>query len=234
MACLERALTGARFGINIGWSSNLKTRPMPRPSNTAERRLQIARSLLEVMARTGYAGAAIADVAKRAKLAPGLVHYHFKNKLEILLVAIDELEGDYVRRLDALVAAAGDKPERELRAFIDAHLRLGKHADPVALACWIDVSGEALREPRVKKAFARVLSRSRNTLADVLRRGKETGRFRCADPEVAAAAIVAAIQGYFVLGATARELVPRGSAARATAAMCKGLVGFDPYSGDNS
>jgi TetR/AcrR family transcriptional regulator, transcriptional repressor of bet genes len=199
---------------------------MARPSNTAERRVQIARALLGVMARTGYAGAAVSDVAKRAKVAPGLVHYHFKNKLEILLVAIDELEKDYAGRLDALLARAGGEPERELRAFIDAHLRVGKDADPVALACWIDVSAEALREPRVKKAFARVLSRSKDRLADVLRRGAASGRFRCAQPEEAAAAILAAIQGYFVLGATARELVPRGSAARATAAMCEGLVGL--------
>ena len=198
---------------------------MARPSNTAERRVQIARSLLKVMAKSGYAGAAVSDVARQAKLAPGLVHYHFKNKLEILLVAIDQLEGDYARRLDACLAQAGEEPELQLRAFIDAHLRLGKDADPVALACWIDVSGEALREPRVKKAFARVLSRSKERLTDILQRGAVSGCFRCAEPEVAAAAIIATIQGYFVLGATARELVPRGSAARATRAMCHGLVG---------
>jgi len=207
---------------------------MARPSNTAERRVQIARALLEVMARTGYAGAAVSDVAKRAKVAPGLVHYHFKNKLEILLVAIDELENDYLGGLDVRLIRAKGEPNRELRAFIDAHLRIGKDADPVALACWIDVSGEALREPRVKKAFARVLSRSKERLGDILRRGVASGHFGCADPEAAAAAILATIQGYFVLGATARELVPRGSAALATAAMCEGLVGLNPRRGGNS
>ena len=201
---------------------------MARPSNTAERRLQIARALLKVMARTGYAGAAVSDVAKLAQLTPGLVHYHFKNKLEILLVAIDELEGEYQRQLDARLAAAGGDPERELRAFVDAHLRLGRDADRGKLACWIDVSGEALREPRVKKAFARVLSRSTARLRDILARGIASGRFRSGEPEAAAAAIVAAIQGYFVLGGTARELVPRGSAARATHAMCDGLLGLGP------
>jgi TetR/AcrR family transcriptional repressor of bet genes len=207
---------------------------MARPTNTAERRVQIARALLRVMARTGYAGAAVTDVAKLAKVAPGLIHYHFKNKLEILLVAIDELETDYVRRLDAQLAAAGGDPARELQAFVDAHLHLGKDADPEALACWIDVSGESLREPRVKKSFARVLSRSTTRLSDILRRGVASGQFRCMEPAVAAAAIVAVIQGYFVLGATARELVPRGSAARATFAMCEGLVGFGPHNGEDS
>jgi len=200
---------------------------MPRPSNTAERRVQIARALLSVMAKTGYAGASVADVAKVAKIAPGLVHYHFKNKLEILLVAIDELALDYEGRLDRRLAARRGRPEQELQAFIDAHLRLGSDADPGALACWSDIGGEALREPRVKKAFARVLARSVARLAEIVRRGTVLGAFSCDDPEAASAAIVATIQGYYVIGATAREVVPRGSAADTLRAMCAGILGIE-------
>jgi TetR/AcrR family transcriptional regulator, transcriptional repressor of bet genes len=199
---------------------------MPRPSNTAERRIQIARALLEVMAKTGYAGASVADVAKVAKIAPGLVHYHFKNKLEILLVAIDELAQSYRARLERRLAVASGRPADELRAFVEAHLRLGSDADPGALACWIDISGEALREPRVKKAFAKVMDWSARELAAILVRGVSGGVFSCDDPDAAAAAIVATIQGYYVIGATARDVVPRGSAADSLLAMCEGLIGY--------
>ena len=41
---------------------------MPRPSNTAERRAQITGALVKVMARRGYDGATIADIAKAARL----------------------------------------------------------------------------------------------------------------------------------------------------------------------
>ncbi len=198
---------------------------MARPSNTAERRTQIARALLKVMAKAGYEGASVADVAKVAKLAPGLVHYHFKNKLEILLAATEELAHDYGERLDRHLKAAGAYPEKELRVFVDAHLRMGAEADPEALACWIDISGEALREPRVRKAFARIMANSAQRLCDILKRGTALELFSCKEPDVAAAAIVATIQGYFVLGATAREVIPPGSAARATMAMCQGLIG---------
>jgi TetR/AcrR family transcriptional regulator, transcriptional repressor of bet genes len=197
---------------------------MPRPSNTAERRTQIARALLKVMAKSGYEGASVADVAKVAKIAPGLVHYHFKNKLEILLAAIDELAADYEERLDRHLKTADGDPEKELRKFVDAHLHTGSEADPEALACWIDISGESLREPRVKKAFARVMANSAARVGDILERGTALEIFACKEPEVAAAAILATIQGYFVLGANAREVIPSGSAARATMAMCEGLV----------
>jgi TetR/AcrR family transcriptional repressor of bet genes len=198
---------------------------MARPSNTAERRIQIARALLRVMAKTGYAGASVADVAKVAKIAPGLIHYHFKNKLEILLVAIDELAHDYEARLDRRLAEVSGRPGNELRAFVDAHLRLGGDADPEALACWIDISGEALREPRVKKAFAKVMIGAASRLTEILKRGVAIGTFSCDEPEAASAAILATIQGYYAIGATARDVIPRGSAAGALHAMCEGLVG---------
>ena len=36
------------------------------------------------MAKRGYDGASVADIAKAARLTPGLVHYHFKNKQELI------------------------------------------------------------------------------------------------------------------------------------------------------
>jgi TetR/AcrR family transcriptional regulator, transcriptional repressor of bet genes len=197
---------------------------MGRPTNTTERRTQIARALLKVMAKTGYEGAAVVDVAKAAKIAPGLVHYHFKNKLEILLAAIDALAEDYRARLERHLDGAQRDPEAELKGFVDAHLRAGKDADPEALACWIDISGEALREPRVRKALSRMTRESATRLRDILRRGTVLELFSCAEPDVAAAAIIATIQGYFVLAATARDVIPSGSAARSTMAMAYGLM----------
>jgi TetR/AcrR family transcriptional repressor of bet genes len=198
---------------------------MGRPSNTNERQSQIARALLPVMAKKGYDGATVADVAKVADIAPGLLHYHFKNKLEILLAAIVELEADYETRLDEALSGASSKPAAELDAFIDAHLHVGAGADPVALACWINVTGEALREPRVRRAVERVLASALFRLRSILERGTKEGAFACREPDVAAAAILATIQGYFVLAATARPLIPEGSASRATRAMALALAG---------
>ena len=69
------------------------------------------------------------------------------------------------------------------------------------------------------------MASSAGRLCDILKRGTALELFSCREPEVAAAAIVATIQGYFVLGATAREVIPSSSAARATMAMCRGLIG---------
>lgn len=198
---------------------------MPRPSNTDERRSQIADALVDVMASAGYDGASIADIAAAASLAPGLVHYHFANKREILLLALQRM----VERHDALVekrlaAAAGD-PHAEIDAFIDAHVGVGADADPKALACWVMASNEALRAEPVREALDEALTRWSKTLIKIIKRGQRAGSFSAsADPASSAAALLAAIHGYLVLAATARELIPRGSAAPSVKAMARGLL----------
>ena len=68
---------------------------MARQSNTDERRAQIATALVDVMARRGYDGASVADIARAAGLTAGLVHYHFETKHAILIEALDRLEAGW-------------------------------------------------------------------------------------------------------------------------------------------
>ena len=197
---------------------------MPRPSNTDERRRQIALGLRRTMARKGYDGASVADVARAARLTPGLVHYHFKDKLEILLAVLDGLVEEHEARLDRAVADAGADAAAALAAFLDVHLAVGPRADPEALACWNILGTEALRQPRVGRAFARSLRGLRDRLLAIIAAGLAEGSFRTSEPEAAAAALLATIEGYFVVAATARDLIPRASAARAARAMATGLL----------
>ncbi|MBI5544193.1 MAG: TetR/AcrR family transcriptional regulator [Deltaproteobacteria bacterium] len=197
---------------------------MARPSNTDQRRTQIAAALIKVMAKRGYDGASIGDIAKAARLTSGLVHYHFESKQEILLASLESIANSHDARLEERMAKAHGRPLEEVGAFIDFHLGLGADADPEALACWILLSGEALRSPKVRTRFESAMTSTIHRLAESIRRGVELGDFRCEDADAAAAALVATIQGYFVLAASARSAIPKGSAARSTKQMAEGLL----------
>src|SRR5262245_60384306 len=121
---------------------------VPRASNTDERRAQIIRALIKVMAKRGYDGGSIGDIAKAAGLTPRLTHYHFKSKQEILLGALRQLVAVHSARLEARLASANGEPADEVAAFIDFHLGLGADAHPEAVASWILLNGEALRQPK--------------------------------------------------------------------------------------
>jgi TetR/AcrR family transcriptional repressor of bet genes len=194
-----------------------------RASNTEQRRAQIAEALLSVMARRGYEGASIAAIAKQARLAPGLVHYHFESKLEILIAAIGILTERHLTYLDGALARA-TTPPAQLTAFIDAHLGLGAYADPAALACWVLIGGEALRERRVQLEYERTVTALAARLAAIIERGIADRSFARVDPLASAAALVAVVQGYFLVAATARAVVPSGTAAMAALRMAEGLL----------
>jgi TetR/AcrR family transcriptional repressor of bet genes len=196
---------------------------MGRPPNSETRRREITDALRVVMARKGYEGASVADVAAQARLAPGLVHYHFKNKLEVLLALLDRLAAHHREALDRALAAAGPSPAARLAAFIDFHLGT-RHADPETLACWVTLSGEALRDARVRRRYREAVAAWTERLATVIEEGRKARDFATRDPAAAACALVSAIQGYFVLAAVDRTLVPRGSAALSVRRMAAGLL----------
>jgi TetR/AcrR family transcriptional repressor of bet genes len=191
-----------------------------RPSNTALRRREIAEGLRRVMARSGFEAASIAEIARAASVPPGIVHYHFKDKREILLELLTVLAEEHDARLDRALAAAKPDARSRLRAFLDANLAIGKSADPRALACWVAACGEAIKDAKVRAAWTRAVDGSQRRLDAILRELRPKGGV-----EAAAAAIMAVIQGYLVLAATARDRIPRGSAAPSALAMAEGLLG---------
>jgi len=176
------------------------------------------------MAEKGYDGASIGDVARAARLTPGLVHYHFQSKLEILLAVLDDLGEAHTATLDQALAPARGDARRELDAFIDVHLAVGKSADPKALACWIAIGAESIREPLVGAGYAAILELLASRLERILRAGVAAKQFHTAEPRAASVAIVAAIQGYFCIAGSARTLIPPHSAAPQVKAMAHGLL----------
>jgi len=185
--------------------------------------------MMQVMAERGYERASMPEVAKAAGLTQGLIHYHFKNKQEILLSALEELTRRQLDRLDGQLGLGDADPWTQLTRFIELHLALGTEADPEAAACWMVISGEALRQAAVRVAFQASVGELIGRLLPIIEAGNAQGAFRCEDPGAAAGAILATIQGYFVLAATAREQIPKGSAARSTRQMAAALVnGTEP------
>jgi TetR/AcrR family transcriptional repressor of bet genes len=190
---------------------------MPRPSNRRQRRAQILAAFARVVAAHGYAGATIPQVAERAGLAPGLIHYHFESKQELLLELLRHLGGLVAARLRRRLPEPASA-RRELDAFIEAHLsREGE--DGVAVACWQVLSAEALRDPDLGRAYRRAVRGQLRRLERIVRRLVPASQVR-----PAAAAILAAIQGCFGLAATDPRLIPRGTAASSVRRMARGLL----------
>jgi TetR/AcrR family transcriptional repressor of bet genes len=205
---------------------------MGRPKNTEQRRAEIVEGMLEVMAERGYDGASVQAIAKAAGLTGGLVHYHFGNKREILVALVEALAARLRARYDARVGEgdgegdgegeSGADPWCALDAFIDAHLALGPDADPRAVACWVAIGAEALRDEQVRRVYQRAVERQRSTLEALVTRccpelDRDERRRR-------AAVLLAAMQGAYQLAAVT-DVIPAGSAAPTVKAAARGVLG---------
>ena len=93
-----------------------------------------------------------------------------------------------------------------------------------ALHCWVLATAEAVRDRRIRREVEHVLEELAARLEAIITRGIAAKQFARTDARAAAAAVLAVIQGYFVISATAREVIPAGSAARMTLAMAHGLL----------
>jgi TetR/AcrR family transcriptional repressor of bet genes len=173
------------------------------------------------MATRGYEGASIVAIAKAAGLAPGLVHYHFDTKAEVLLALVERL----VTRVRARHAA---RPGERLEAFIDAHLALGPDADPRAVAAWSIVGAEALRQPDVRRLYRAALASTLKELKKLVAARLREQRRVTRNSGRIAAALVTAIEGAFRIAAAAPGALPGGYAAPMVRRMAEGLVAAEP------
>ncbi|MGZ3457701.1 MAG: TetR/AcrR family transcriptional regulator [Archangium sp.] len=162
-------------------------------SRESERLRTILRAAIEVFARKGYHGCRIADVAREAGVAYGLVYHYFKNKDELLETVAETGWSGFVSRMRAVAEDEGATLEQKVRGIADVAFEAYR-VDPRAVKVLIL---EIARSP----AGGRVVSRQQAFLgairlaADMFARAQATGELRAdLDPMLCAALLFGAIE----------------------------------------
>lgn len=184
---------------------------MPRPSNTEQRRHEIVQSLLTVMADQGYAKATIQAIAKQATMRPGLIHYHFESKQEILVELVKWVSERTQERYRGLAKEAAT-PREKLKAFIDAHLARGAGEIPEAVAAWVVIGTEAIRQPEVKALYEEVIGNQQSVLKELLKQSSEV-KLSSKQATELASIVIAAMEGAYQLSVAADGVMPKNYAA---------------------
>ncbi len=185
---------------------------------TRERLLTAAVELLE---EGGYAAASVAAIAERGGVAAGALYRHFPSKAELFVevfrsVAEHELADLY--EASSVPGTTVDKLEAIVREF----------------------TGNALAQPRLAWALGyepvdplvdaeRLAYRQtyRERLAELLRRGIESGELPAQDAELAAASLIGAISEALVspLSPVRDERVSNEATIAAISSFCRRAVG---------
>lgn len=198
---------------------------MGKASNKHQRRLEIVQGLLSVMADKGYENASIKSIAEAAGLAPGLVHYHFKKKQDILIALIDWLDG---RLQDQFLLALEKETSAtsRLRAFIDVRLALGPSANRHVAAAWVVIGAEAVQKAEVGEAYRKVLAGQESELFGLLQAYAKEAALTVVDDKLRAvtASVMAQVIGLLQMAVVGDECMPTGYAAQTCFGMVEGLL----------
>jgi TetR/AcrR family transcriptional repressor of bet genes len=162
-------------------------------------------ALLLEMSEVGYERASTKSIAARAGLASGLVHYHFKNKEDILLALVDNLIEEAEQRFIAAINST-THPADQLSAFIASRVGLGPTADATQVKAWVCILAEAMGQPGVRIRVAHWLSNDYVRISNLFSEAKA----EC--PHEHASLLIAMILGSFSLHAIAVQGIPTGYA----------------------
>ena len=183
------------------------------PESEPEKRRAILHAAVKVFAEKGYHGCRIADVAKQAGVAYGLVYHYFQNKEELLESVFAEQWTIFITALRAISDGPGDAPE-QLAGVCRFAIDVFRTAPAAVRVLLLEVARtpNAFRAGSTRQTFEEAVE----IVAGIVRRGKERGEIRAdADPVVVAAGLLGALEltltGMVVglLGGTSEEDIER-------------------------
>lgn len=166
---------------------------MPRPSVEAERKAQILTATCAVIAESGIQDLRLTDVAARAGVSAGTIHYYFDGKQALLHAAF---EHNFRHSLDrrAAVLAGGGNPLELLARLVESYAPMDDES-VAAWRVWAELWVHGLREPALQELNESIYGEWRRTVVGLLRDAQDQGLIGDHDPVLAANTVVAMIDG---------------------------------------
>lgn len=160
------------------------TRPIRqrRPENRPDEILDAA---LAVFGESGFSGAKVEDIARRAGVSKGTVYLYFDTKEAMLEALVEQSAGQIAQAAAALVEAGAERdPVATYRSVF--RMVFTAMSDPDISAAPRLVLGEAARFPALARYYReRVIDIGMGALTRLLETGQRSGVFRKVDPAVA-------------------------------------------------
>jgi TetR/AcrR family transcriptional regulator, fatty acid metabolism regulator protein len=160
------------------------------------RRNQLTRAAYKVVGQKGYYDFTIRDIAREAGLSTGLVHYYFKNKEDLLLNLLKEINKNMLVVLNRSISSADD-PREKLNIFMKQAFDLVENEKDyfyIVIDFWTQVN----KNDRMKRANTKLFKSYRDEISKILKEGFDQGIFVKMDIEYTSAVIISIIQGLII------------------------------------
>ena len=166
---------------------------MAQSNITANRKDQIIHATLSCIRKQGYHNFSMQDVAKKAGVSKGIIHYYFLNKDTLMLSVLETVVLEIEELLQKELLKT-HKPEEKLIIFIELCLSLvqtTKQYYQVNIDFWTQIN----QKKDVSHIIAKHYQKFRNICTSILEEGMKQKVFQKHDSHQYSSFILAAIDG---------------------------------------
>lgn len=190
----------------------------------AERRQSLLAAATELAREKGLARVTGRDVASRAGVSIGLVHYYFDSIEELLVEVFVRAQEEDLASARAEVVAAGSP-----RQALDALVRwFAPVPDGWRYRLWIDAWSLAPHNPLLRAESRRLNLLWRDVFLDVVKRGRAAGDFHVSDARAAAWRVMSLLDALHLSLANEQIDAPAATVRRWVRHGIARELGFDP------
>jgi AcrR family transcriptional regulator len=120
----------------------------------AQRRSELAAAALKTLAEQGYARTGLRDIAANSEFSHGVLHYYFRDKVDLITHCVREYKAQCVTRYDEVVATSSSASELAA-GFLD---KLSETlVEEAALhRLWYDLRGQSMFEESFRADVAEI------------------------------------------------------------------------------
>jgi AcrR family transcriptional regulator len=158
----------------------------------AERRAELAEAALQTLSELGYARTSVREIAQNSVFTHGVLHYYFRDKVDLILCSVRQYKSRCVTRYDAAVAAARscDELVEGFLAALGETLREEAHLHRL----WYDIRAQAMFETAFQADVAEIDKSLEDMVWRIVSRYAELAH---APPPLSPSACYAVIDGLF-------------------------------------
>ncbi|MBN1374576.1 MAG: TetR/AcrR family transcriptional regulator [Dehalococcoidia bacterium] len=140
------------------------------------RKRQITQAAYEIIAEKGYYNFTMMDIAKRAGVSSGLIHHYFRDKENMLVTLLREMQQSVRITTEQAIEEVSD-PKEKLEVFMDRAFALVETQREYLYVTY-DFLTQIKFNERMQRIMTKLYRGYRETMVEILREGKAKGTFK--------------------------------------------------------
>jgi len=201
-------------------------------SAPADRKQEILRAAVRVVARRGFANTRISDIAEEIGVTGPLLLHYFGSKNELITQALVDSDEAYLEEfLEEF--RNGERPERLVVKYVEDSVwpaPEGRGWWAEASAVWMNAWITAMHDSAIAAVREAEDQRWRDALAEVIAKGQKDGAFDAkVDPTAVVRTVFALLDGFMVQLVLEDPGVSSHFAYEASLRFLGSELGFDPH-----